>query len=193
MTIPRKTVPNEPNDEVVAIQDDQRDLGQNDSASHVPATSGAATLLPRRVASFVSFVTQSTSLSLRLGTFFGGFALDGARATTLTGLELSRAMIEGILTRAGRDVAVKSGGDRGKMEAETLLERSVSNIQVLLEVMGLIWRSWLLCIRRLLQPRSLPRLLFISHQQRCHPFPICPRLCYLPLMRYWARQSPLGQ
>lgn len=93
-------------------------------ASHVPATSGA-TLLPRTAASLVSWLTQSTSLSLRVGTFLGGVALDGARATTLTGLELSRAVIEGVLTRAGRDVAVRSREEQGKAEAETLLEWSV--------------------------------------------------------------------
>lgn len=121
----RKTASNETN-EAVALENDPRDLAQDDGASHVPATSGAATLLPRPVASLVSFVTQSTSLSLRLGTFFGGAALRGARSTTLTGLELSRAMIEGILTKAGRDVAVRSSGERGKAEAESLLEWSVS-------------------------------------------------------------------
>ncbi|KAE8387512.1 hypothetical protein BDV23DRAFT_161039 [Aspergillus alliaceus] len=96
-----------------------------DGASHVPATSGA-TLLPRPVASMISFVTQSTSLSLRVGTFFGGVAINGARATTLTGLELSRAVIEGVLTRAGRDVATRSSGEHGKAEAESLLERSLA-------------------------------------------------------------------
>ncbi|OJJ38225.1 hypothetical protein ASPWEDRAFT_35843 [Aspergillus wentii DTO 134E9] len=101
------------------------DLNRDDGTSHVPATSGAP-LLPRPVASFVSLLTQSTSLSLRLGSFFGGAALDGARVTTLTGLELSRAVIEGILTRAGRDVAFRSSGDHGKAEAESLLERSIA-------------------------------------------------------------------
>ena len=92
-----------------------------------PATStSGATLLPRPIASFVSFLTHSTSLSLRLGTLFGGVAIDGARATTLTGLELSRTVIEGVLTRAGRDVAIRSTGERGKIEADSLLERSVS-------------------------------------------------------------------
>ncbi|KAJ5092523.1 FMN-dependent dehydrogenase [Penicillium alfredii] len=95
--------------------------------AHVPATSGT-TLLPRPVASLVSLLTQSTSLSLRIGTFFGGFALDSARATTLTGLELSRAVIEGILTRAGRDVAIRSGDDHGRAEAESLLERSLATL-----------------------------------------------------------------
>ncbi|RLL99469.1 hypothetical protein CFD26_106785 [Aspergillus turcosus] len=96
-----------------------------DGASHVPATSGS-TLLPRPVASALSILTQSTSLSLKLGSFFGGIAIEGARVTTLTGLELSRAVIEGILTRAGRDVALRSSGERGKVEAESLLERSLA-------------------------------------------------------------------
>jgi hypothetical protein len=89
--------------------------------------STGSTLLPRPVASLISLITQSTSLSLRLGTFFGGAALDGARATTLTSLELSRALVEGILTRAGRDVAIRSGDEHGRAEAETLLERSVTD------------------------------------------------------------------
>ncbi|KAJ6014395.1 hypothetical protein N7540_008986 [Penicillium herquei] len=96
-------------------------------ATHVPATSGT-TLLPRPLASLVSLLTQSTSLSLRIGSFFGGVALDGARATTLTSLELSRAVIEGILTRAGRDVALRSSDDHGRVEAESLLERSLATL-----------------------------------------------------------------
>ncbi|CAL5869015.1 uncharacterized protein PFLUO_LOCUS3243 [Penicillium psychrofluorescens] len=100
---------------------------EDDSASHVPAPSGT-TLLPRPVASLISLLTQSTSLSLRLGTFVGGFALDSARTTTLTGLELSRAVIEGILTRAGRDVAARCGDEHGRAEAESLLERSLATL-----------------------------------------------------------------
>lgn len=103
--------------------EDDKQIGLAE-ASHVPATSGT-TLLPRPVASLVSLLTQSTSLSLRVGTFFGGVALDGARATTLTGLELGRALVEGILTRAGRDVAIRSGDEHGRIEADSLLERSV--------------------------------------------------------------------
>ncbi|CAG8012205.1 unnamed protein product [Penicillium olsonii] len=87
-----------------------------------------STLLPRPVASLISLITQSTSLSLRLGTFFGGAAIDGARATTLTSLELSRALVEGILTRAGRDVAIRSGDEHGRTEAESLLERSLATL-----------------------------------------------------------------
>lgn len=94
------------------------------SLAHIPATSGS-TLLPHSIASIISLVTQSSSVSLRLGTFIGGLAIDGARVTTLTGLELSRAAIEAILSRAGRDVANRSLGELGKIEAEGLLERSV--------------------------------------------------------------------
>ncbi|KAL4883909.1 hypothetical protein BJY04DRAFT_18697 [Aspergillus karnatakaensis] len=107
-------------------QDEPKIVETNDeSVNNVPATPGTS-LLPRPVASFVSLITQSTSLSLRIGTYFGGVALDGARVTTLTGLELSRAVIEGILTRAGRDVAIRSGGSAGKAEAESILERSLA-------------------------------------------------------------------
>lgn len=107
-----------------------------DDANHATASSGA-TLLPRPVASLVSFVTQSTSLSIRLGTILGGAAIDGARVTTLTGLELSRAVIEGILTKAGRDVTSRSG-EYGKAEAESLLERSVGTIYLMYFIYNLL-------------------------------------------------------
>lgn len=90
--------------------------------------SAGATLLPTPIASAISFVTRSSALYLRLGTFIGGLALDGARVTTLTGLELSRAIIEGVLSRAGRDVAVRSNGELGRAEAEGLLERSIATL-----------------------------------------------------------------
>lgn len=115
MIVPSDSVPTE----------EDRQVGLAD-ASHVPARGN--TLLPRPFASLVSLVTQSTSLSLRVGTFFGGVALDGARGATLTGLELGRAVVEGILTRAGRDIAVRSGDDHGRLEADSLLERSVGDL-----------------------------------------------------------------
>jgi hypothetical protein len=90
--------------------------------------SAGATLLPAPIASAISLVTRSSALYLRLGTFISGLALDGARVTTLTGLELSRAIIEGVLSRAGRDVAVRSKGDLGRAEAESLLERSIATL-----------------------------------------------------------------
>lgn len=87
-----------------------------------------STLLPAPIANVVSLVTRSSSLYLRLGTFIGGLALDGARITTLTGLELSRAVVEGILHRAGKDVAARSTGELGQAEAEGLLERSIGTL-----------------------------------------------------------------
>ncbi|KAK2765045.1 hypothetical protein FQN54_008744 [Arachnomyces sp. PD_36] len=106
--------------------DTTEDLAVADRPNHIPPTDTGSTLLPRPIASLVTLVTQSTSLSLRVGTYVGGAAIDGARVTTLTGLELSRAVVEGILTRAGRDVAGRSDGEYGQAEAESLLERSLA-------------------------------------------------------------------
>lgn len=106
----------------------QHDEDNHSSESLITtAAKSATTLLPQSIASAVSFIAQSTSLSLRIGTYFGGAALGSARVTTLTGLELSRAVVEAILTRAGRDVAGHSQGEYGKLEAESILERSVSD------------------------------------------------------------------
>lgn len=87
-----------------------------------------ATLLPSPIAGVVSLVTRSSSLYLRVGSFIGGLALDSARVTTLTGLDLSRALIEGILTRAGGDVAIRARGELGRSDAEGLLERSIGTL-----------------------------------------------------------------
>lgn len=107
--------------------DPDEDGGGAPTNSQVQVNAGA-TLLPSPIANAISLVTRSSALYLRLGTFIGGLALDGARVTTLTGLELSRALIEGILSRAGRDVAVRSKGDLGRAEAESLLERSIATL-----------------------------------------------------------------
>ncbi|KAK2804933.1 hypothetical protein FQN50_006443 [Emmonsiellopsis sp. PD_5] len=109
----RKTAPDDANDDLAVV----------DRASPSPGR----TLLPRPVASLVTLFAQSTSLSLRVGSFLGGFAIDSARATTLTSLELSRAVVESILVRAGRDVALQSS-EYGRAEAESLLERSLATL-----------------------------------------------------------------
>lgn len=108
------------------VDSDDREDGDWAGGENIPLSSGR-TLLPRPVASLVSLFAQSTSLSLRVGTFLGGFALDSARTTTLTGLELSRAVVESILVKAGKDVALQ-GTEYGRMQAESLLERSVCRI-----------------------------------------------------------------
>ncbi|KUJ23639.1 uncharacterized protein LY89DRAFT_680356 [Mollisia scopiformis] len=104
---------------------DQDEVEEEANSAQAPSPS---TLLPTPIANAVSLVTRSGSLYLRLGTFIGGLALDGARITTLTSLELSRAVIEGILHRAGRDVATRSTGELGHAEAEGLLERSIGTL-----------------------------------------------------------------
>lgn len=89
---------------------------------------GEPTLLPTPVANLVSLVTRSSSLYLQLGSFIGGLAISGARITTLTGLEISRALIEGILHRAGKDVSERSTGEIGRAEADGMLERSIATL-----------------------------------------------------------------
>ena len=103
-------------------------------SSNHPSRSTTSTLLPAPIASLVSVATKSSALYLRLGTFIGGLAINGARVATLTGLELSRAVIEGVLTRAGRDVVGRSTGELGRNEAESLLEKSVSRLEYIFDV-----------------------------------------------------------
>ncbi|RKF76037.1 putative lipase [Golovinomyces cichoracearum] len=85
----------------------------------------SVTLLPPSIANTVSLITRSSSLYLRLGAFVGRLALHGARNTTLSGLELCRAMMENILIRAGREVADRTNGGLGETEAEGILERNL--------------------------------------------------------------------
>ncbi|KAI9719506.1 MAG: hypothetical protein M1828_006213 [Chrysothrix sp. TS-e1954] len=83
------------------------------------------TVLPTLVASAISLVTATSSLSLRVGGFFGNAFINGARIGTLTGFELGRTILEGILSRAGRDVADNSSGSIGKIAAESVLDRAL--------------------------------------------------------------------
>ncbi|RKF64599.1 putative lipase [Erysiphe neolycopersici] len=94
-----------------------RDLKMN------PVENSSLTLLPLSVANVVSLVTRSSSLYLRVGTFIGRLTLYGAHHSTLTGLELSRAIMENILIQAGKHVSDRSTGGLG--EAEGILERSL--------------------------------------------------------------------
>ncbi|KAI9737846.1 MAG: hypothetical protein M1834_009215 [Cirrosporium novae-zelandiae] len=110
-----------PNDEGKVLS-----AGNHDSQN----ISHGYTLLPRPAASLVSLVTQSTSASLRLGTLIGGLAIDGARISTLTGLEISRFAVEALLARAGRDVSRRSRDSLGKDEAEGLLEKSINALHL---------------------------------------------------------------
>ena len=88
------------------------------------------TVLPGPIASLVTTFTQTASFGLRIGTKVGGFAIAGARETTLTSLELTRAAVEAILTRAGQDVVERRSDGMGRVEAENILERSVGLITI---------------------------------------------------------------
>ncbi|KAI9845608.1 MAG: hypothetical protein M1838_001668 [Thelocarpon superellum] len=107
--------------------DDEKVVSRNTPPSP-PSTTTPPTLLPSPIASLVSLATRSSSLYLSVGTYLGGLAIDGARITTLTGLDLSRAVVESILVKAGRDVTSHSSGELGKAEAESLLERSIATL-----------------------------------------------------------------
>lgn len=100
---------------------------QHDPAQRSVVSSGR-TLLPGTIASLVTTFTQTASFGLRVGTKLGGFAIAGARETTLTSLELTRAAVEAILTRAGKDVSERRTDELGRAEAESTLERSVSGV-----------------------------------------------------------------
>lgn len=84
------------------------------------------TLLPRPLASIVTTVCGASSLTLKIGSKIGGFWIAGARETTLTGLELTRAGFEAVLVAAGRDVSSRTHGEMGQREAEGILERSIT-------------------------------------------------------------------
>ncbi|KAK0717228.1 hypothetical protein B0T26DRAFT_645465 [Lasiosphaeria miniovina] len=92
------------------------------------ASSPGRTLLPVPLARAVSFATRSTSLALRMGTLISGYGFDAAKVTTLSSLELGRAILESILGRAGRDVIGRSGSLLARAEAETVLEKSLENL-----------------------------------------------------------------
>lgn len=91
-----------------------------------PGENSSLTLLPPSVANVVSLVTRSSSLYLRVGTFVGRLALYGAHHSTLTGLELSRAIMENILIQAGKNVSDRSTGRLG--EADGIMERSLTKL-----------------------------------------------------------------
>ncbi|RDL41050.1 Uncharacterized protein BP5553_01029 [Venustampulla echinocandica] len=109
-------------------EDETRNVAQVSAKKQQQSHPTGSTVLPERIASVVSLLTRSSSLYLRLGSFIGGLALDGARVTTLTSLELSRAIIEGILIRSGRDVSSRIAGELGITEAEGILEASIATL-----------------------------------------------------------------
>ncbi|KAI8631657.1 hypothetical protein F5Y19DRAFT_401439 [Xylariaceae sp. FL1651] len=118
-----------------AIEDD---VDQQKALIHLPTTKDyrqeliplppAGTLLPGPIASAVSFATRSTSFALRIGTAISGYGLDAAKVTTLSSLEIGRGVLEGILSRAGRDVFAGSRSELARGDAESILERSLESL-----------------------------------------------------------------
>ncbi|KAI1146660.1 hypothetical protein F4825DRAFT_183956 [Nemania diffusa] len=103
---------------------------QNDDAYKEKSATihSAGTLLPGPVANVVSFATRSTSFALRISTAVCGHGLGAAKVTALSSLELGRGVLNGILTRAGRDVFVGSSSELGRADAESILEMSLENM-----------------------------------------------------------------
>ena len=99
-----------------------------DSSSYLRrAAVTARTVLPSPIANLVSLAVAGSSVGLRIGATLGSIFISGARIGTLSGFELSRTIIEGILTRAGQDVA-DSSGPLGRQDAETLLSRALATL-----------------------------------------------------------------
>ncbi|KAI1137594.1 hypothetical protein F5Y05DRAFT_75356 [Hypoxylon sp. FL0543] len=98
------------------------------SPEHLMPPAAGSTLLPSPIASAVSFATRSTSFALRVGTFIGGYGLGAAKFTTLSSLELGRGILEGILSRAGRDVMTRAQSELGRTDAESILEKSLESL-----------------------------------------------------------------
>ncbi|KAF8540043.1 hypothetical protein BDD12DRAFT_680543, partial [Trichophaea hybrida] len=74
------------------------------------------TLLPTSVASIISLLSKSTSVSIRLGTLVGATLLDTARTGTLASLEVSRAAVEGIVRRGSHGVVARGGREAAELE-----------------------------------------------------------------------------
>jgi len=86
------------------------------------------TVLPSPIAKAVSLATRSTCLAIRVGTLISSYGFDAAKFTTLSSLELGRGILEGILSRSGRDMLIRSNSDLGREDAETVLERSLEHL-----------------------------------------------------------------
>ncbi|KAI0153087.1 hypothetical protein GGR57DRAFT_155277 [Xylariaceae sp. FL1272] len=113
-----------------ALDHDAAALVQFDysGARHLTPPVPGGTLLPGPIASAVSLATRSTSFALRIGTVVSGYGLGAAKVTTLSSLEVGRGILEGILSRAGRDVFAGSCSDMARADAESILERSLESL-----------------------------------------------------------------
>ncbi|KAL8296272.1 hypothetical protein RB600_001652 [Gaeumannomyces tritici] len=95
---------------------------------HDAAAQQGRTLLPFPFAQAVTLSTRSASLFLRLGTSIGGYTFHAGKAATLSGFDLGRVVVEGILSRAGKDLLATNSTEFGRAETENLLERGLATI-----------------------------------------------------------------
>lgn len=100
---------------------------QPPAAAVVSARPGR-TLLPRPLAQAVSFATRSTCLAIRAGSTVSSYGFDVAKIASLSSLELSRAVVESLLSRTGRHVLGRSKTDLSREEAESILESSLATV-----------------------------------------------------------------
>ncbi|KAL9108039.1 MAG: hypothetical protein Q9227_007145 [Pyrenula ochraceoflavens] len=91
-----------------------------------PVEPSPRTLLPAPLASLITYGTNGASLFIKGGTKIAGWAIAGSRESTLTSIELTRAAVEIILTRAGKDVSDRRNTELGRAEAANILEKSIS-------------------------------------------------------------------
>lgn len=86
------------------------------------------TLLPGPLAQAISFATRSTCFAIRAGSTVSSYGFDVAKVASLSSLELSRAVIESLLSRTGRHVLRRSKSDLSREEAESILESSLASV-----------------------------------------------------------------
>ncbi|KAK1998157.1 lipase [Colletotrichum falcatum] len=109
--------------------DDDWDADEPHDLIHIPLEPHQGrTILPTPIAKAVSLATRSTCLAIRVGTLISSYGFDAAKFTTLSSLELGRGILEGILSRSGRDMLVRSNSELGREDAETVLERSLEHL-----------------------------------------------------------------
>ncbi|KAL8412991.1 hypothetical protein RB596_009519 [Gaeumannomyces avenae] len=115
---------------LVEDSDDHDDASHDGDPGHGhdAAVQQGRTLLPFPFAQAVTLSTRSASLFLRLGTSIGGYTFHASKAATLSGFDLGRVVVEGILSRAGKDLLATNSTEFGRAETENLLERGLATI-----------------------------------------------------------------
>jgi hypothetical protein len=86
------------------------------------------TLLPSPIAQAVSFATRSTCFAIWAGSTVGSYGFDVAKLASLSSLELSRSVVESVLSRTGRHLLGRSRSDLSREEAESILESTLASV-----------------------------------------------------------------